>query len=263
MTTDWTDVDEAYERSFSVLCNGTIDALRAVVGPQPRSVLDVGGGLGTLAAALRADGHVVHLVDAQPSMVERARAQHPGLTCAVAALPTLPVPDRAYQVVTANFVINHVAAPLASVHELARASAELVAVTTWPAESELNRLWDELIASVGISWPPGLKLDPQADFPRTQDGVHALLSQAGLRDVQVGIVDWVLQLDPEALWTGVRAGIARIGTTYLAQGDSGRSRLDQAWAERTSTGLAIELRALIGTGSVRPGGPTGDLDCPP
>ncbi len=254
MSTDWTDTDQAYERSFSRFCDGTIGPIRALLAGRAQSVLDVGGGLGTLAAALQQDGHRVHLCDAQRSMVARARILHPQLPCVVAALPTLPVPDHSVDVVTANFVINHVAAPRAAVRELARVSADQVVVTIWPSDgSAQTQLWDDLLAQAGVNWPTHLQLDPALDFARTAQGLTGLLDQAGLTQVEVTTESWLLRIDPHELWHGVRAGIARIGTTYRAQDQAGRDRLDRAWAERAAgwpDGLELSLSALLAVGKV-------------
>ncbi|QLQ35457.1 class I SAM-dependent methyltransferase [Micromonospora robiginosa] len=63
----------------------------ALVPPGAR-ILDAGCGTGRVAAALAARGHAVVGVDADPSLVEAARADHPGPRFLVADLAELDLP---------------------------------------------------------------------------------------------------------------------------------------------------------------------------
>ena len=68
--------------------SGEARLLDALVPPGAR-VLDAGCGTGRVAAALAARGHDVVGVDADPTLVEAARADHPGPRFLVAALAEL------------------------------------------------------------------------------------------------------------------------------------------------------------------------------
>ncbi|MFI2650151.1 MULTISPECIES: bifunctional 2-polyprenyl-6-hydroxyphenol methylase/3-demethylubiquinol 3-O-methyltransferase UbiG [Micromonospora] len=67
---------------------GEARLLDALVAPGAR-ILDAGSGTGRVAAALAARGHTVVGVDADPALVEAARADHPGPRYLVADLAEL------------------------------------------------------------------------------------------------------------------------------------------------------------------------------
>lgn len=52
----------------------TLDVLGRVLPPPPATVLDIGGGAGVYARELLRGGYTVHLLDAMPGHIERARA---------------------------------------------------------------------------------------------------------------------------------------------------------------------------------------------
>ncbi|MGC4896689.1 class I SAM-dependent methyltransferase [Micromonospora sp. DT31] len=70
---------------------GEARLLDALVPPGAR-VLDAGCGTGRVAAALAARGHTAVGVDADPTLVEAARADHPGPRFLVADLAELDLP---------------------------------------------------------------------------------------------------------------------------------------------------------------------------
>ncbi|MEV0158252.1 class I SAM-dependent methyltransferase [Micromonospora sp. NPDC050686] len=63
----------------------------AMVAPRSR-ILDAGAGTGRVGAELAARGHTVVGVDADPKLVEAARADHPGPTWLVGDLAELDLP---------------------------------------------------------------------------------------------------------------------------------------------------------------------------
>ncbi|RLV09051.1 SAM-dependent methyltransferase [Streptomyces griseocarneus] len=75
----------------------TQELLRRHLPPAPASILDVGGGPGTHARWLAADGYAVHLVDPVPRHVEAA--QQVGCTAEIGDARRLDVPERTYDVV--------------------------------------------------------------------------------------------------------------------------------------------------------------------
>jgi SAM-dependent methyltransferase len=201
----------------------------------PRRLLDVGSGTGTLARAAAAYGFNVEGVDPELSMVDLSTRRTPGVRFGVGALPALPYPDGTFDAVTANFVINHVARPAASVAELARVCAPggTVAITVWPAgRSPLNDLWSDVGACAGP--PPGTRLHPDLDFERSEAGLSRLLQTAGLEGVKAFPVSWTFTIRPEDLWLGVVAGIATIGETYRSQPPEAQALMQQVFARRTA-----------------------------
>jgi SAM-dependent methyltransferase len=257
----WRNLAEAYDSSFGRLCAGTTDAMLQALDdatrpPLPRRLLDVGSGTGTLAGAAAAAGFNVEGVDREASMVAFCSRRIPGLRFRVGALPSLPYPDGAFDAVTANFVINHVARPAASVSELGRVctSGGTVAITIWPAgPSPLNNLWSDVIGGADARPMPSVRLPRDEDFERSEAGLARLLETASLEDVKASRVSWTFSITPEELWLGVAAGIATIGETYRNQHPRDQARMQQVFVRRTAElsrdGLLhLESTAILASG---------------
>ncbi len=138
----WSGVADAYRSSFGTLCEGTVERLlRDTSGLHH---LDVGCGSGTLASRAAATGREVVALDADPDMVAVSEEVLPGRVVR-GAVPDLPFADGEFEIVTANFVINHVPDPLAALRELARVARPggQVAATVWPAE---RNAWGALVS---------------------------------------------------------------------------------------------------------------------
>ena len=120
-------------------------------------------------------------------------------------------PDDWADVVTANFVLNHVPDAHAAAAELGRvtASGGVVVATIWHGvTSPLRLLWDAVLERSAITLPPEQARPPELDFGRDADGVAALFHDAGLVDVRARIVSWDFVVSPERFWAGVEAGVA-------------------------------------------------------
>ncbi len=118
---------EAIDRTF-------VDHVARLIAPavdRRISALDFGCGPGQIPIMLAKRWPEMRLlgVDASPRMVEKARqdAGQAGVTIAFEVLrlgdqgePRLPYPDGAFDLVTCNSVLHHLADPLAAVDELAR-----------------------------------------------------------------------------------------------------------------------------------------------
>jgi SAM-dependent methyltransferase len=257
MATNWTGAAAAYDASFAPMCGGAIPSL---IGCLPSAdaaprVLDAGTGTGRVAAALAAAGHDVTAVDAAQDMLDFAASQpgRDGIRFERADLMTLPFADGSFDASVANFVVNHVRVPRTGVRELARVTRPdgVVAVTIWPSEpvTAFNALWNEVIERSGAVRPAGLRLPAEDDFERSVDGLAGVLSGAGLADVEATEVSWVFRATPESLWAGAEAGIATIGTTYLAQDEQTRSRMRAAFEALTGAAeLELPSTAVIASG---------------
>jgi SAM-dependent methyltransferase len=223
----WRHKAAAYQRSFASLCAHPVPMLLDAVGVSPGArLLDAGCGTGSVAGAAVARGALVTAVDAEASMVRAAAQRAPASMTAMAALPALPFADGCFAAATANFVVNHVARPLAAVAELRRVTrtAGRVGVTVWPQPvPPLQRLWDDVIEAARVTRPPMPAPAARDDFPRTRDGVGDLLARAGLADVRSTVVRWQHRVDPEQWWAGAAAGLASIGYV-LSRQDGGTVR---------------------------------------
>lgn len=184
----WENSAAAYERSFARLCAGTVGDIlrRSGPGDPGRRLLDIGTGPGTVAAAARDRGYTVLGLDSDRSMIALALRRHPGIGFGRAAIQSLPCRDQTFDVITANFVINHVPDPRSATRELFRAvrSGGRFVATIWTSQpGPLNRLWDQVMAQAAISPRSGSRLPPELDFERTAEGFGGLLAEAGFEHV--------------------------------------------------------------------------------
>ncbi len=91
-------VAKAYERGRPTY---PADAVRWMLGEQPRSVLELGAGTGKLTRVLVAMGHDVHATDPDEAMLAVLEAQVPGVRTTVAGAEEIPLADRTVDAVVA------------------------------------------------------------------------------------------------------------------------------------------------------------------
>ncbi|PRB19017.1 class I SAM-dependent methyltransferase [Microbacterium sp. MYb62] len=246
---DWIGVGEAYSASYAALCAGTFPAMRDTLGePGGRRLLDVGAGDGRLAAAWSAEGWTVMACEPEATMRAASRRRHPVIETIDAALPELPFIDGAFDVVVANFVLNHVGTPRASAAELRRVSRGAVVATTWTLSP--SWLWAEITAHAEVVAFAGARLPADQEFERTADGFGRMLREAGLVQVSVTEHEWTWNAAPDALWRSVEGGVAGAGALYAALGPEERRRFRAAFErvvdERSVDGvLPLEHRAAV------------------
>lgn len=174
----WAGTGHAYAASYAQLCAGTGGLLRDLAGPaRARSLLDIGAGDGTLAVAWAEQGWRVTGCDPEPSMREVARQRYPALAVVDAGLPQLPFSDGAFDVVVANFVLNHVGDPRAGGVEMRRVARDAVIASIWSYSP--TALWSDVIARSGLEPSEGERLPAHKDFERTADGFERMLRDAG------------------------------------------------------------------------------------
>ena len=256
----WSDVAQAYAETFAPLCAGTFADVLAAAGihdSSTRRVLDVGTGTGALAALASEAGAEVTAVDPDSEMLRIAERTAPTVLLEQAGLPDLPFPDGEFDAVLANFVVNHVQDPREGLREIARVSAPgaRVAVTIWPSgQNAQSRLWAAVIEASGAVPPSSVRLPEAKDFPRTHDGLADLLTNAGLRDVEVCSLTWSHSADPDSLWRGAAAGVGGIGNTVTSQSPEVRARMkaeyDRLVHDLTENGrLRLDTEALLAVGT--------------
>jgi SAM-dependent methyltransferase len=222
MSHRWAGTAAAYDASFAHLCAGTVDDLLSSLEPPGagESMLDVGCGPGTVAAAAADAGFAALGVDADESMLSLAHRKHRGLPIVGGALPHLPFAQKKFDAVAANFVVNHTPDPRAAVREMCRVTRPggRLALTIWSAApSPLNRLWNDVMTMASVTPPTGNTLPPDRDFERTRTGLAGLMTGAGLHDVVVSEVHWLFHIAADDLWRAVAGGVATIGQTFQAQ----------------------------------------------
>lgn len=124
-----------------------VEAVDWLTGPPPRDVVDLGAGTGKLTEVLVATGHHVTAVDPSPGMLDELRQRLPGVVTLQGPAEHLPLPDRAYDVVTVAQAW-HWFKPVEAARECARVLR--------PGGS-LSLVWndrDESTGWVGAAWAP-------------------------------------------------------------------------------------------------------------
>jgi SAM-dependent methyltransferase len=149
-----------------------------------------------------------------------------------AGLPVLPVAAGSFDVVLANFVLNHVDDPRLGVRELARVAAPggTVRATIWPGYPPPQaRIWSEALDRAGAVRPDLPRLPEHLDFERSVDGFAALVSECGPTVVEARTLAWQWSVDPVDLLAGMSA-VGNFGVTWRAQTPAVRERIAQAYA---------------------------------
>jgi len=121
-------------------------------------------------------------------------------TCLAADVTDLPFPDGRFDVVLANFVVNHLDDPRAGMAELSRVLAGdgAIALTIWASgPSVMKQLWDDVIVASDAVPPAVERLPADKDFARTAAGLRELVAGARLVAVQVRTVEWLLRINPD------------------------------------------------------------------
>lgn len=225
----WAGVAEAYERSFAGLCGGAVPALLDGL-PSRGRLLDVGCGTGELVAQARSAGLDAIGVEPDPEMVALASARL-GSEVAEGGLPDLPFADDGFDVVTANFVLNHVDHPRAGARHLARVAAPggIVRATIWGRTPPPQAvMWNGLLDRVGAVRPEVPRLPADQDFDRSPDGLAGILSEAGLAVTHAGTRAWQWRVARDDLWAGLTS-VGNFGVTWKAQAEDVRTRLRSAY----------------------------------
>ncbi|MEU7569541.1 class I SAM-dependent methyltransferase [Streptomyces fradiae] len=218
----WAGQASAYAGGFAKLCAHPVPRLLDAVGTGPGTrLLDVGTGTGTVAAVARGRGAEVTAVDAEPGMVERTARTVPDADVRVAVLPSLPFPADSFDAVVGNFVLNHVGRPgaaLAALHHVTRPGGR-IALTIWSgAKGAGQTLLGGAMAAAGVDLASHLPvLDPEEEFPRTEEGFAGVLRGAGFADVSCETLRWDHLTDVEEWWSGPAAGVAMIGQAVVRQ----------------------------------------------
>ncbi len=221
----WTGVARAYAQSFAGLCSGAIPTLLSGL-PDGGRLLDVGSGTGALVATARDAGIEALGVEPDPEMASLA-ASLLGEDVVVGGLPELPYADDGFDVVTANFVLNHVDDPRAGARELARVAAPggILRSTIWGSTPPPQALmWNGLLDEAGATRPPLPRLPVERDFERSPAGLGGILREAGLAVTSARTLSWEWRVAPDDLWAGLTS-VGNFGALWRAQSEDVRTRL--------------------------------------
>lgn len=228
----WAGVGEAYAASYAALCAGTHDVISDLLGPpRNRRLLDVGSGTGALAARLADEGWAVTGCEPEPTMRAVAAREHPRLPVVDGALPVLPFPNRAFDAVTANFVLNHVPDPRTAAREIARTVTQggTMIATIWVVSP--SWFWRSVCDRAGLVVPAGAGLPPEKDFERTPAGLGRMLSEAQWHAPNVAELSWTWRATPDELWRSAEGGVASAGAFYLSLDAAERATFARAFEQ--------------------------------
>jgi SAM-dependent methyltransferase len=201
-----------YEQVWSPVILPAAAAVVPWLGLADRSVvLDVGGGTGALAPALRsaAAGVSVVAVDASAGMLRFARRR--GVAAVRADALALPVADGSADAVVLAYVLFHLADPLAALREAWRVlrPGRRVATVTWAVDrpAAAQAVWDQTMADAGAPTLPVRRVDAGLD---SADSIERLLVEAGFVPQRVWSHALSRQWDLDSFWAlASGSGIAR------------------------------------------------------
>jgi SAM-dependent methyltransferase len=259
----WEGRVDAYDRFFTAITARLFDPLLDAVGVAPGTrLLDVASGPGHLAARAAERGAVAVGADVADAMVRRAGERYPALKFHRADAEALPFADGAFDAVTANFLLPHLARPERAVAELVRVLAPggRLALATWdvPARARLFGIFLEAVGEAGAAPPTGLP--PGPDVFRFADDVAfaELLAGAGLGEVMVSRIAFEHETATfEDYWRALQDGTVRMSSLLHGQTDETREQIRgvlerRLAAHRSATGFALPVSVKLAVGR-RPG----------
>jgi SAM-dependent methyltransferase len=254
----WETKAVGYDRFFGAITGRAVEPLLDAAGVGPGShVLDVATGPGYVAAAAAGRGASVLGVDIASAMVELASTVHPELEFRQADVHDLPLDDRSFDAVVANFLILHSGRPERAASELTRVLAPggRLAATVWdfPDRTALFGLFLGAVADAGAAPPAAIPAGP--DFFRFSDEgeFDALLRDAGLEDRQVQTIAFEHQATADEVWEGMLTGTARSSGLVLEQDPETQASIEAAFRRRAYEydhhyGLAIPISVKLASG---------------
>lgn len=223
------DIPAIYDRSFARMCAGAIPEILS--HSRGETLIDAGCGTGLLSQAAADAGWSVLAFDDNPLMVSAATTRHSGRKDArTIRVVTDSLPDlketTGWQgdTVVANFVIQHVPNPLASIASLAALLTPqtdgnrggVLIITSWPPIWLPHRAvaFDVMDDVEGAPHPRSPQVDAVDTSP---SGLATLVKAAGLYVSVATHIHWDWSVHWKDYWAGVEAGIAPLGRRYRAQ----------------------------------------------
>lgn len=228
---------------YEALAVPLVDEVGPVAG---LTALDVGTGGGSVADLLRARGARVVASDHSLGMLRAGADRIPAVVADVAALPFV---DGAADVVTAGFVLNHLADPVPAVRELARIGRRVVATTfAEEAAPEVKRAVHEVALAHGFTSPAwyGALRGGSLHLPSPEQALTVLLS-AGLTAVRVERAEVVLRLRAEQVLAW-RWGMAQYASFVGGLDPARRAALDAAALARLPEQHDVSFAVLVMSG---------------
>jgi SAM-dependent methyltransferase len=190
------------------------------------NILDVGCGPGTITAGLadRVPGGHVTGIDAEPGVLEQARALAHGrdnLSFATGDVYALDYPDDTFSVVHAHQVLQHLGDPVAALREMRRVcrpgglvavrEGDYAAMVWYPQIPQLDQ-WRDLYRRVARA---------NGGEPDAGRRLHAWARQAGLTDLEISTSTWTYATQEARDWWGGTWADRTLGSRYADTALSG------------------------------------------
>jgi SAM-dependent methyltransferase len=225
-----------------------LDAARVTAGTR---VLEVGCGLGDLAAAAAARGAAVTGTDLAEGMLDAARRRHPELELVLADAEALPFGDASFDATLAAFVVNHLPDPERGAVEMVRVTRAggRLAVAMWGPFEHVALLGLPARAAEAAGIPdddgPGAP-----DALRFTDAGELTRLLGALEDVRLDELSFTLPVAGfDELWEGLRGGTIRTARRLAAGGDEARRALRElADPYRDGAGYALPTLVRVASG---------------
>ncbi|MGB3374379.1 MAG: class I SAM-dependent methyltransferase, partial [Microbacterium sp.] len=131
-----------------------------------------------------------------------------------------------FDVVVANFVLNHLDDPRSGAAELRRVSRGTVIATTWTHSP--SSLWADVTTRASLAPASGGRLAADKDFERTASGFERMLRDAGWTP-EMSELTWTWHPAAATLWRAVEGGVAGAGAFYRRLADADRRRFREAF----------------------------------
>jgi SAM-dependent methyltransferase len=207
-----------------------LDAAGAAAGMH---VLDVGTGPGYAARRAAERGAVTTGVDIAEEMVALARSRNPGIRFMRADAEELPFPDRSFDALVGNLVVNHLPRPDVAVREFVRVLRRegALALSTWdlPERTRFLGILVEALAECGITRPQEASAGPDPYRFADDDEFRALLRGASCEDVEIRSVSLTHRVgDANELWQGLLGGSVRTAGLVMRQTPGTRRKIRAA-----------------------------------
>lgn len=247
--------DALVGRVTSRVAEPLLDAVGAGPGTQ---LLDVATGPGYVATAAAGRGVEPVGLDFSETMLGHARSRSPGVEFVRGDATALPFEDESFDAVVAAFLLLHLGTPERAVAEAARVlrPGGRAAFSVWdePGRGRWIGVFFEAALAAGAHPPAEVPAGP--NFFRFADDAEftALLEGAGLTDVEVGTVEFGLQLDSaDELWNGLVAGSVRLRPLILDQTDELQREIRERYdvlleAFRTQDGFEVPVSVKLASG---------------
>jgi ubiquinone/menaquinone biosynthesis C-methylase UbiE len=211
---------------------------------------DVGCGTGALIETIlwRDETASVAGVDRSAGYLTQARLQAPRVGLAVGDAMTLPWKDRAFDATVCGLVLNFLPDAGAAVREMIRVTRPggAVAAYVWDYSGGMEMMrhfWDAAVALRAET----AALDQGERFPWCQpEPLHALMTQYGLRSVEVRAVDIETPFrDFDDYWRPFLGGQGAAPAYVAALEEGARRELQEALRQRLAVAAdgSIRLRA--------------------